>query len=359
MSEISTAYSKVNTQKREAAKATSRARFDWAIVILSAVFLGGLFLDGWAHTHGFVDETFFTPWHALLYGGWFLMGLFLGTSLLQNVSRGISWREALPAGYGLSLIGVLLWLPGGVGDLLWHTAFGFEENVDILYSPTHLILATGFFLMASGPLRAAWQRKTPENGWRQLPALLSLVFTLSLLTLFTQIAYPIANLWGVGTNVPPYDLMELGVVSFLLDTVLLMGFLFLAMRRWTLPRGAFTLIFTLNAVAMGFLFDQGPYPWPFVIARSMAGMLADWLYWRWQPSWQGRTTLRWFAFTVPAATTALHFLTAQIVTGITWTIHLWLGTVFTAGIAGLLLSYVAAPPAQEVGSARAESVPNK
>jgi hypothetical protein len=77
-------------------------------------------------------------------------------------------------------------------------------------------------------------------------------------------------------------------------------------------------------------------------------VLADWLYLRWQPSWHERTTLRWFAFAVPAVTTALHFLTAQIVIGITWTIHLWLGTVFITGIAGLLLSYVVAPPDQEV-----------
>jgi hypothetical protein len=43
---------------------------DWIMTVLSAVFISGLFLDGWAHTHGRVDETFFTPWHAVLYGGY-------------------------------------------------------------------------------------------------------------------------------------------------------------------------------------------------------------------------------------------------------------------------------------------------
>ena len=36
---------------------------------LSAWLVGGFFLDGWAHTHGKVDQSFFTPWHAVLYSG--------------------------------------------------------------------------------------------------------------------------------------------------------------------------------------------------------------------------------------------------------------------------------------------------
>src|SRR5262245_11407871 len=94
--------------------------FDWAMVLLSAWFLGGLYLDGWAHTHGKVDQSFFTPWHAVLYSGQLVVALFLEAHWLRNLSRGRSWRAALPAGYGLSLIGVLLWFPAGLGDLLWH-----------------------------------------------------------------------------------------------------------------------------------------------------------------------------------------------------------------------------------------------
>ena len=35
--------------------------FDGAVTLLGAAFTGDLFLDGWAHTHGRVDDTFFTP----------------------------------------------------------------------------------------------------------------------------------------------------------------------------------------------------------------------------------------------------------------------------------------------------------
>jgi len=36
-------------------------RFDWAMGLLSALLVAGIYQDGWAHNHGKVDETFFTP----------------------------------------------------------------------------------------------------------------------------------------------------------------------------------------------------------------------------------------------------------------------------------------------------------
>src|SRR4029077_1895831 len=42
-------------------KQTASRRFDGLVAVLSAVFIGGLYLDGWAHVHGHVDQSFFTP----------------------------------------------------------------------------------------------------------------------------------------------------------------------------------------------------------------------------------------------------------------------------------------------------------
>ena len=113
----------------------STPAFDWTMTILSAVFVGGLFLDGWAHTHGRVDETFFTPWHAALYSGFLATALFLWGGLVWGVRRGHRWAAALPDGYGLSLLGVALWFVGGPFDFAWHAVFGFEVNVEALMSP--------------------------------------------------------------------------------------------------------------------------------------------------------------------------------------------------------------------------------
>ena len=57
--------------------------FDWAATALAGLFAGGLFLDGWAHTHGRVDATFFTPWHGVLYSAFLALALLLLVTLLQ------------------------------------------------------------------------------------------------------------------------------------------------------------------------------------------------------------------------------------------------------------------------------------
>ncbi len=94
--------------------------FDWAMTILSAGFLGGAFLDGWAHTHGRVDDTFLTPWHGVLYSGFLATALFLIGTLIRNMARGYRWRQALPDGYGLSLAGVAFWAAGGPIDQFFY-----------------------------------------------------------------------------------------------------------------------------------------------------------------------------------------------------------------------------------------------
>jgi hypothetical protein len=77
----------------------SGSRFDWIATALAATFTGGVFLDGWAHTHGRVDDTFFTPWHAVLYAGFLAMALLLVGRAAWGVARdGASWRRAMPEG---------------------------------------------------------------------------------------------------------------------------------------------------------------------------------------------------------------------------------------------------------------------
>src|SRR5205823_2058256 len=120
--------------------------------------------------------TFFTPWHALFYSGYLVNALVLiGTMILHRL-RGLSWGRALPRGYELSMLGVAIFAVGGVGDLIWHSLFGFEVDTEALLSPSHLLLATGIALMITGPLRAAWRRvqvKSSGGFVSNLPMLLS------------------------------------------------------------------------------------------------------------------------------------------------------------------------------------------
>src|SRR3712207_6778724 len=102
-----------------------------------------------------------------------------------------------PAGYGLSFGGGVVFLAGGLLDMLWHLLFGIEANIEALLSPAHLLLALGATLLISGPLRAGWQRPAVVRGarWSEvLPALLSLTLVLALFAFFTQFAHPQVDL---------------------------------------------------------------------------------------------------------------------------------------------------------------------
>jgi hypothetical protein len=324
--------------------------FDATMTALSGVFVAGLFLDGWAHTHGRVDDTFFTPWHAVLYAGYLITAAYLVATLLRHRVRGHAWRQALPPGYAPSLLGTALWLPTGLGDLAWHEIFGAEANLDALLSPPHLVLALGMGLIVTGPVRAAWRRPDREaDGWRERwPLLVSLAYLLSLFTFFIQVAHPATNLWGAGPlprgrGSASLEL-ETGVVSLLLTSGVSSGVILALLSRFTLPAGALTLVLTLNAAAMGVLYWQRPYPLHHVAGLAAAALTTDGLYRLLQPSRRRVGALRAFAFLQPLAFHAVYFLALWARVGLSWSVHLVTGTLVLAGLLGWLLSYLVAPP---------------
>jgi len=319
-------------------------RFDWAVTVLSALFCAGVFVDGWAHTHGRVDDSFFTPWHAALYGGYLATAALLVGRVAWAWRRGARGRAAVPAGYGLSLIGVACWIVGGPFDAVWHTVFGFEADVDALMSPAHTVLALGFGLMASGPMRAALAR--PRGRWLdELPLVLSLTFVVSIMTFFTQIAHPAANLFADPWAPRTYEWTALGVTGTLLTAAILSAPMLLLLRHGRLPPGAITIVAGANAVAMGFLFGAGPYPRTAVIALALGGLAADIVRSALRPLPERCAAFRAFACALPACLVGGYFVGLGATTGLTWSTHVWIGTIVFAGVAGWLLSYLVLPPA--------------
>src|SRR5579859_6835448 len=216
-------------------------RFDWLILAVMIWPLVGTYLDARAHTH-IVIESFFNPWHAVLYSGFLALACFVVGVMAINRRRGYDWSHTLPSGHMLTLVGVGVIAFTGVADMLWHLAFGIEQQFNAALSPTHLLGTAGFAIVASGPLRAAWRRPTTAfaatwRGWlAQTPMLLSLAFTLTTLTLITQYAHPFV--WPLAATpdrtADPQFGQELGVLSIVLQTGLLMGLLLFAVRRWRL-----------------------------------------------------------------------------------------------------------------------------
>ncbi len=321
-------------------------RFDYPMSIFIFLWMCGLYLDGWAHTHGKVDKTFFTPWHGILYSAYAITAVYLFSAVVRNQRRGGSWRRAVPTGYGLSVLGVVTFAVGAPADLLWHTLFGFEVGIETLLSPSHLTLALGGVLTMTGPLRATLRRSIPasQQGWKTLlPVVLSLSATLMVFVFFSQFGNTFSHLSTIvnsATFAQPTRTMESsGATGMLLQAGLLMGFILFAIQRWRLPMGSLTVLFAVYVILLSVLNDH----YQLILGVVVAGIIADVLRGVLQPG-TSRAALRMFAFVVPLVLYLCFFLTLALTSTIAWTMYLWLGSCVMAGVVGLMLSFLLVPP---------------
>lgn len=72
--------------------------------LLAALFglwmIVGLFIDGWAHDNQ-KPESFFTPWHGVLYSGFTVAAVFAVHRAVRGRGSGRSWREVTgPPSFG-------------------------------------------------------------------------------------------------------------------------------------------------------------------------------------------------------------------------------------------------------------------
>jgi hypothetical protein len=325
-------------------------RFDWLVIILSTIFVFGIYLDGWAHNNiAELIDTFFTPYHFALYGGFGITAAAIVTQQARNFRRGYGFFNSLPAGYLPALMGVGIFMVGGFTDFLWHETFGFENDMEALLSPTHLVLATGAFLMISAPLRAAWGRAS-SSGWRELaPALVSMTLMLSLLTFFVQYVNPARTsilVYPAGPGDDGFTYNVAALFRILMPAWLVTGSILFLARRWKLPAGSLTFLMTLNYTLMFWMAQEEailtPATW---LAGFGAGIAADVLYQFISPDVKNIGSIRWFAFLVPFTIAALYLISLITTSGIWWAIHMWAGAPFLAGVGGLLLSYLLVPMA--------------
>ena len=331
-------------------------QLDRLMALTACLITFGLFIDGWAHNHGQVDDSFFTPWHALLYGAVGLAGLILIVTHTRNVGKGFAFGLALPRGYGLSLLGFFMFALGGGVDLVWHETFGFEEGTEALISPSHLFLAVAGLLIITGPIRAVWGRKTGNSWGELLPVMLTFTCITSIFLFFTAYA-AVTSSTAMLTGARPPDtrlLDAIGIMAFLLHSNILLGVLLLMSRRWTLPVGAATLIFGVSAALMTWLRVRNDEEVLFVVAAVAVGLLADWLLRRGALNTTGG--IRLFAIIIPfvyslTALMAIEALGSSVwgQDGLWWLIHMWLGVPVMAGAFGYglsLLTHPAVGPAQ-------------
>ena len=334
-------------------------REDLVAALFASVLVTGMFLDGRAHKLGIVDEneTFFNIWHAGLYLGFLLLSAWV-IRLSMTGSR--HQRGPAPVGYGLSVLGILMFFVGGLADLIWHSIFGFEKDLEAGLSPPHLaLLLSGMFLI-TGPFRAAWSANGPEARAPTLraPTLRALTPALIVagLALGGIVAFSNALLTPLPFSIPEGALGEQfrsnpEVVLYsdllLLEKILVANFFFIAatlflLKRWRLPFGALTLVYFV-AIGLNTMEDNFETLWVGV-AIAAAGLSADIIVQLVKPV-PGRRGRFWsVGAAVPAVTWSLFFAFVASAYGLRWAPELWAGTVFLSALCGFGMSFVIEPP---------------
>lgn len=315
------------------------AHFDLAVAALSAVMIAGLTWDFYRHAAdaiSFAEEGFLTLQHAIVYAAFLGIAVLIGGATVAERRRGADWIAAVPSGYRLGVLGVAIFALGGVGDLLWHSAFGFEASTEVLVSPSHLALAAGGALFLSSPLRAVWARHEAPSGLAMVAVVLSTAFVLTVLSLFGGLVNPILQpLAAYGT---PASINQ-GLVAYMVYPALFVGTGVTLARRFSLQSGTLTAVFGLVGLFCGLANGHLPY----ALAAVVTGLVADAaVRWR-RPTPANPRALRLFAGLLPVAFVGTHLLVVELQSGIAWSIHLWPGSVVVSALFGLLVSYAIVP----------------
>jgi hypothetical protein len=326
---------------------TTTAAYDSLMVVLGLWLLVGMFADAWAHANKLVD-TFFTPWHGIIYSGLAANAIAVFAVIWRNQNRGFRGWRAIPAGYEASAVGVVIFAASGVADMLWHSLLGIEFQLEAEFSPSHIGLMIGFFLLINGPFRSLWQRRRQafrswQRDWRDyLPLLLSVTFTLGFLWLTFVPFHPFYTVWlsapevdQVGKN----NAVLLGMSSIVINVAIWMSLLLISLRRFQLLPGTVTFVLAFNALGICAFTSN----WQFFPGAVVTGLLADVFLWKLRPSVRNLTAYRLFAALVPFVFYALYVFEVGLSTGIAWSLPFVGGVFIIPGTVGLLISYLIVP----------------
>jgi Tol biopolymer transport system component len=179
-------------------------RTAWIALMFGVWIVGGLVFVVWADTQGLASDFFATPYHIPFYLGLLALAIYCVASVLRARRRGLSWRSALPRGYGGLAMGLLAVAAGFILDLGWREGVGIAPNVETGLAPSRIVIVLGLLLIASAPLRAA----LVLGGDRvpRIAVIVSSALTLAVLTLPGGY-HPATNPW---LEHPPEEVIDNG-----------------------------------------------------------------------------------------------------------------------------------------------------
>ena len=196
-------------------------------------FLVGTWIDASAHSYLNVDlESFFTPWHAVLYSGY-------AFSVLSQAYVKTSIKDY---SIDVGILGAVIFGIGGGLDLLWHTFLGIEQGLEPLVSPSHLMLFLGAFLMLAYVFASR-----PNQESLDTPAVITVGAALSLITFITQFLHPYLN---VGAFL--WSREEELAAGSLFFQALLASMVFVFIIRFRPTKNQIFIMYTMSFVYLSF-----------------------------------------------------------------------------------------------------------
>ena len=260
-------------------------REDAILIFLGLFTLLALFWDGILHNNEVGQDEFWSPPHMALYLG--LARSACGSHSCCCVIRPnhkVLDISLIPRGYGLAVVALPLAAIAGPADMIWHGAYGFENQVDSTYSPPHQGLFISGAMLATIPAASAWKRPGNAPSLREfLPAVLSVTSAASVMLFIIHQYVPFYGgavapstpfqddlagradaysemgphaeglaraLVNYGDDAWPfyYFSTHLSAAGILLFTAVTIGAILIMRRRWTLPVGSLTVMFTALAL---------------------------------------------------------------------------------------------------------------
>jgi hypothetical protein len=333
---------------------TFSARERWIMLVASAWLVTGLQLDAYAHATTPQLETFWTPWHAVLYSGIAASGLTLVWLLRSRLPRVPTHAGllALPNALRIPLLGMAFLLAGGAVDTLWHNIFGIEKGLEIFVSPSHQFIILGMVLVAVGPaLMTSAPRLNLGDGTLVTISALLTVLPLHIFSLHANVLGTM--FFGHGNNpVRIYSTDGQILHGYLFTTVLLLLPIILLGRRWSVPIGVPTLLVAVPALAMHLMFLSDEKWWlSLTVAAAAAGVelvirVVGPLLWT-------ASSVSWLLLGLagPPLVWGTVFLVADIEIGVGWNVHIVTGLltyVSLTGAATVLVARNVRPPARSV-----------
>ncbi|WP_147447666.1 hypothetical protein [Solirubrobacter pauli] len=344
-----------------------------------------MFFDGRGHNNKTGQESFWSLPHLFLYAGMTVIGVWVGLLVTKyQLAAGADPRKslipdlkAIPVGYGVAILGLITLGLGGPTDFIWHSAYGFEVGVDAIYSPPHLLLFFGGLLVSSTGIRSMWAKQDIALDFKGFaPVLLSTMlfigvsgFITMYLSAFMTNVTPTsdfvadyqanfkddftdqtqslnAGLTGYGDDQWPfyYYSASHGIASMIITTLILLGPALLLLRRWRIPFGAMTLIFTGYGLLVSIMTEYRD--WPLIFPLILTGLAIDVLQSR-APAGQ-RLTLGGIRTAGPIAAAVLwisYYGILALDKGIGWEPTLWVGALMVGVMSGFGVAFLIAPPA--------------